>query len=108
MASWEEASKCPRCSQTGDAGEKMSTAKPGISAVVVTCKNTGCKWYGTGWSVQINGDGSIPDARERKPEDREQHMFPRINPLLYNQRTAQAQMLGDEINRRATGDRGEV
>lgn len=88
MATFAEASKCPKCGFTGEAGPKTPTRKPGVFAVVCTCYNNGCRWFQSGWVVQINADGSVPDARERQPEDREPHMFPRVNPLLFNQRAA--------------------
>jgi hypothetical protein len=80
----------------------MPTNRLGIKAVVYTCKNTACKWYNTGWSVQFNPDGSIPDARDRTQDDREPRRFERVNPLLFNQRSAAMLRRADEINRDAT------
>jgi hypothetical protein len=58
----EEASKCPRCDNFGDVGPRRPTAKPGYDCIVITCKTELCPWYDTGWIVQINPDGTIPDA----------------------------------------------
>jgi hypothetical protein len=58
----EEARICPKCGTSGDLGAKMPSAKPGINVVVATCRNALCRWYETGWPIQINADGTIPDA----------------------------------------------
>jgi len=62
MATWEEARHCPKCSEAGEAGGARASAKPGVKAVTVYCRNERCNWFNTGWIVQINPDGSIPDA----------------------------------------------
>jgi hypothetical protein len=57
----EEASRCPKCKEPGDIGARRPTAKPGFDVLGVTCQNEACKWFETGWLVQINPDGSIPE-----------------------------------------------
>jgi hypothetical protein len=62
-ATWEEARHCPKCGEAGEArGGARATAKPGVKAQTVYCLNERCSWFSTGWVVQINPDGSIPDA----------------------------------------------
>jgi hypothetical protein len=62
MATWEEARVCPKCGNAGHEDGRLPTKKPGVTAVKLTCENPLCKWYDTPWFVQINKDGSIPDA----------------------------------------------
>lgn len=40
----------------------MPSARPGTNVVNVFCRNPLCTWCDTSWVVQINPDGSIPDA----------------------------------------------
>lgn len=61
-ATWEEASRCPRCDQAGEAGVAQQSRKPGVKVIPVFCRNEHCRWFDTSWLVQINPDGSIPDA----------------------------------------------
>lgn len=83
----EEAKKCPKCGETGTLGPKMPTAKIGYLAAVCKCYNDRCAWYRTGWTIQFNPDGSIPDARNRTPDDREPRQYPRDDNVLFNQRS---------------------
>jgi hypothetical protein len=62
MATWEEARLCPKCGNAGQETGTMPTRKRGVKVVNLTCKNPLCRWCDTGWIVQINADGSIPDA----------------------------------------------
>lgn len=63
MTTIDEAKRCPRCR---NAGQETSASKgpKGETVIVYTCRTAGCRWEGTGWVVQVNADGSIP---ERKP-----------------------------------------
>jgi hypothetical protein len=36
--------------------------------------NSNCRWFETGWVVQVNPDGTVP---ERKPGEKE---FPKLTP----------------------------
>lgn len=105
MATIAEASECPKCGYTGEVGPRKRTAKPGITASVCTCKNETCRWFNTGWVIQFNPDGSIPDARERDESDREPRRFPAVNNLLFNQRREAIMGQADRIN---GTDGGEV
>jgi hypothetical protein len=61
MATWEEARKCPKCSNAGKESGTMPTQRRGTKVVKLVCENPLCRWFETGWVVQINPDGSIPD-----------------------------------------------
>lgn len=65
MASFDEASKCPKCGLTGDQGRVNSVARSRDRLIQMTCKNVRCKWYESSWSVQVRPDGSVPDPDTR-------------------------------------------
>lgn len=56
---YEEAKRCPKC---GNPGEETTTARGphGSTVHTFTCRTELCRWYNTGWVVQVNADGSIP------------------------------------------------
>jgi hypothetical protein len=85
MTTLEDAKRCPRCEKSGRVGPPKNTLRPGTQVVVVTCETVGCPWEGTGWPVQINPDGSIPDAAPTGTV-RGEKQFGTVNPLLDNQR----------------------
>jgi hypothetical protein len=63
MPSLEEAVRCPKCDQPGMPGSTQ--AGPRRSKILTyVCENKLCRWYGTGWVVQVGSDGSIPDRRQ--------------------------------------------
>lgn len=73
MATLEEASHCPRCSQAGT--EVLTSRGPRGSIIhVFNCMNQLCRWFETGWTVQTNADGTVP---ERTAGDKE---FPALTP----------------------------
>jgi hypothetical protein len=62
-ATWEEARRCSRCHESGESrGGKRPTLRAGVFVVLVYCRTESCSWFDTAWPVQINEDGSIPDA----------------------------------------------
>lgn len=61
MTALDEASKCPKCGMTGERGRAMDTERHGVKVIMFTCKTVLCRWFETGWPVQINPDGSIPE-----------------------------------------------
>jgi hypothetical protein len=64
MASWDEASRCPKCGNTGVAnGTKPVRRENRQKATlhILKCMNPLCVWTGTNFHVQVNEDGSIPD-----------------------------------------------
>lgn len=64
MASWEEASRCPKCGQPGEDVKQSSIRtgrlRGGVNHVL-HCKNERCKWFETGWSVSVGPNGEIPE-----------------------------------------------
>jgi len=62
---FEEAKLCPKCELPGE-DVSTSPAKDSRGAPVVLhmiwCRNDTCKWYNTSWVVQVNSDGTIPQA----------------------------------------------
>lgn len=73
MATIDEAKRCPRCSNTGQ--EVRNDVGPkGSRIYTFNCMNTNCKWYGTGFVVQVLADGSIPDRGRVEKE------FPKLTP----------------------------
>lgn len=63
MASLEEASHCPKCSQQGELTLQSAGPRVGSKALTYTCKNNLCLWFNTGWVVQVNPDGTIPERK---------------------------------------------
>lgn len=70
MASLEDAKHCPKCDQPGTVVYQQVRPKGG-KAFTYHCVNALCKWFQTGWVVQVNADGSIPD-RTAGPKQFEQ------------------------------------
>jgi hypothetical protein len=62
MVTWDEASKCPKCTKYGEkTGEKKSVDTKAVPLTVVTlhCRNPLCSWCNTPWYVSVYLDGSI-------------------------------------------------
>lgn len=66
MPTFEDAGRCPKCDDPGRQGPassaKNSRGMP-VKVYVFTCMNEACQWFDTGWTVQLNPDGSIPEHR---------------------------------------------
>lgn len=76
---FEEAIKCPRCERPGQAVGSNKVRKPGRGTVEIfkiQCTTKLCKWFETIYLVQINEDGSIPEAHGQNL----QKQFPRLSP----------------------------
>lgn len=78
----EEAKRCPKCSQPGD--HRLTTTprnvKPGTRMLHVFCTSPLCSWYDTSWVIQINPDGSIPDASMKALRE-DQKVYPKLQPI---------------------------
>lgn len=75
---FEEAKKCPKCGNPGqDRSTKLVHNERGrpVQVHLIYCVTQLCPWYETPWTVQINEDGSIPDAYSGLKEKR----FPTIS-----------------------------
>jgi hypothetical protein len=100
VASIEEASKCPKCGLTGElSGAPQQSAKPGVRVLTYKCKNDRCKWYDTGWLVQLNPDGSVPEPSEvpRGPKQ-----FDRPDQLMVAQTMEQVEKFAEHFQQRST------
>ena len=63
---YEEAKHCPRCKEEGMlASTTPVTMGRGVGGKVEVfkCMNERCRWFETGWTIQINPDGTIPVHR---------------------------------------------
>lgn len=78
----EEASACPICKQSGSVvrSDKQRTPSGKMATIdTYNCLNERCRWYGTGWVVQLNDDGSIPTRNpNKKGGDREFDEMPQL------------------------------
>jgi hypothetical protein len=61
-ASYEEATRCPKCEMPGRVRSKQPVlGRPkGTQLHLVYCENDRCTWYDTSWPVQVNPDGTVP------------------------------------------------
>lgn len=72
--SYEEASRCPKCGNTGESVE--TRPGPNRSKIhILRCQNAVCRWYATDWIVQQLEDGTVP-VRER--QERAPKTFPKL------------------------------
>jgi len=58
---YEEARRCPRCENPGLEVSSVRRREGG-KLTTFECRNPPCRWYNTPYVVQINADGSIPEA----------------------------------------------
>lgn len=101
---FEEAKKCPKCNQPGeDKFTKPSIDRRGqrVELHFIFCRTVLCPWNDTNWVVQVNSDGSIPEAyNQLGPKN-----FPlasketesRINDAIQAQLNAETREGGGEI-----------
>lgn len=62
--SYEKAKSCPICGEYGILEATNPGPRFGSKVETYLCDNQLCRWYKTGWVVQLNKDGSIPDRRK--------------------------------------------
>ncbi len=67
MATLEDATRCPKCQTTGREVKKSSGPKES-KIYVFHCPNDKCRWFNTGWTVQVNANGSIPERVKGEKE----------------------------------------
>jgi hypothetical protein len=76
---FEEAKKCPKCDNVGkEVGSRPAKTGRGKRCTlhVIECVTELCRWYGERYVVQVNEDGSIPDAYSGALGSKQ---FPRIS-----------------------------
>ena len=69
MTTLEDAKRCPRCGEPGEENGMRPAgpgAVPGTKMLTVLCRVESCRWFGTGWVIQINPDGTIPEANTKQ------------------------------------------
>ena len=60
MASYDEASRCPKCNNVGSVDNKR-TINRNETLITFECKNKVCIGYLLPWEVLVLPDGSIPE-----------------------------------------------
>jgi len=109
----DDAKLCPRCKLPGEETAKIPTRKRGTYALHMMCRNERCKWFNTGWLVQVNPDGTVPDPVDHK-QSREPGFFQnlgrpdpalarRIEHIAENQLEQETQPGGGEISNPRAG-----
>lgn len=59
---YEEACLCPKCGQAGRVISIRAGRRPGVMLHMVQCVTELCNWFNTQYIVQVNEDGSVPQA----------------------------------------------
>jgi hypothetical protein len=82
--SFEEAKQCPKCGNIGEdwKQERKTLLGPPRKNVVVhyiKCVTQLCPWFETSYVVQVNEDGSIPEAYSAL---RGEKQFPKASPEM--------------------------
>ena len=60
MASFETASRCPKCDNVGEQSSVRDAPKGRGKLYIFTCQNGACAWFLTDWVVQKLPDGTVP------------------------------------------------
>lgn len=63
MASYDDASRCPKCGVTGKLSHDDPYG-PGERLHTLTCENSRCSWFETIWTVLLLADGTVPDPQD--------------------------------------------
>lgn len=94
MASYEEASRCPKCKEVGRLANKRSIKNiRGATIHIFECHNEKCKWFNeSGWMVQVNPDGSVPNPDVNRPKQ-----FPQRPDRVDEVQRAAQKLLDDSI-----------
>jgi hypothetical protein len=99
---FEEAKQCPKCGKPGDDTGSRPTNRRGVKVHTIFCRNRVCPWLDTSWIVQVNQDGSIPEAysghgRKQYPKVSKE-MESRINQGIQSQIDAETRSGGGEVS----------
>jgi hypothetical protein len=60
---FEEAKRCPRCTQPGEQINAHTEQRPrrGLATIyTIICRNERCNRFDRTWIIQVNADGTIP------------------------------------------------
>lgn len=69
----DDAKHCPICSHIGKEHIKRRAANGNGMVHTYICMNELCRWYDTGWTVQVQANGEIP---QRDTGDRNKQFQP--------------------------------
>lgn len=109
----EEASACPICKHPGRVVSSSHKRVPSgklATIDVYNCENERCRWFGTGWVVQLNDDGSIPKRNpNKKGGDREfDEMSPAFKASAQSQIDEMRYLMNQDLDNVPRGDRKSV
>lgn len=65
MTSIEEAAKCPKCSEPGRLSKTVNASNGNGKVRTYICENERCRWYSTGWVVQVDISGQLVEGNHR-------------------------------------------
>jgi hypothetical protein len=107
---FEEAKECPKCGKVGEdrrvTQKKDSRGRP-VEIHLIYCVTELCTWFGTPWTVQVNEDGSIPEAYSglgpKKYDRISQESASRIEDNVGRQLENETQPGGGEIRNPLSG-----
>ena len=105
MTSFEDAKKCPKCGKPGEDMGSRSVRSPNSGATVqihsIYCRTQLCPWLDTMWIVQVNEDGTIPEAYSQLGNKQYPKLSPeseaRINDAIKHQLEAETKPGGLEL-----------
>lgn len=99
---FEEAKLCPKCGKPGEDMGGRPARRRGVKVHTIYCRTELCKWYNTSWLIQVNEDGSIPQAYSQIGEKQfpkvSQESITRINEALDRQLDAEKRGDGEVRN----------
>lgn len=93
MPTLEDAKDCPICNIPG----KLAGTSPvagGSKVLTFLCQNERCRWFDTGWIVQVKPDGTIPERKSGPKEFASLDVYQKAAAQAEIERTAN---LGKEI-----------
>jgi hypothetical protein len=102
---FEEAKLCPKCRRPGD--DRKTTMERNsrgrlVEVHLIYCTTKLCRWYNTSWVVQVNEDGSIPEAYtqlgDKKYPKISQEMGSKIEENILRQLEAETKPGGEVRN----------
>jgi len=72
-STFEEASRCPKCSKPGEDRKTVNVGGQndlprGTTVHLIYCMNELCPWFDTCWNVQVRPDGSVPAPKNHTGE----------------------------------------
>jgi len=102
---FEQAKECPKCGKPGEDVETKhrwsDTQGARVELHIIFCRNPLCIWLDTNWIVQVNPDGSIPQAYSQLGPKQfpklSQETETRIQDNIRKQLEAETQEGGSEV-----------